>query len=787
MARKKKEEIKKDLEPKDEVSTLKKQPQGIILKDGNKEGLSVLVKLVEDVKVNQDHHANIKNIGFNGKLSIENPSTVDRVWDINVIFANTESTNLESDEINIQELGINEDDKRHIQEFQLKGEIKNLLLVKEYINTNPNADDILNPNDIEEDLLQLKQKTSDVKVEIIEEQEPFPEEKKEKVEFNDEIENEYDENVEDEEFVSEGLGISDDSIGAIRGENDIEIEDLDKDIEFIEVDEEKLDIEQWSLEDLKQYCEDNLIDVPDDATKAEILERIKEAEEEMLEGGVDTKGFNLESYGISINKSNEITLVIALHSVYEKAITNVKIEKKIPSEFRNIIIRSTSLGNAKIDGGKIIWTINELDPEITVFLKCTCEVLVKTLDPVKTGLIDITYQAQSSFSGGLSIDKFKGFTRNKYYIDMVEKDEEPGMWECNFVFQNPSEFIIELLEVNVSDPKILEQNLLSLPEETLIKVPSGAEWHSEHWNYESEGYPIFKKKLEFRVMPTFQTSVNSIISIDDINLVLASITGSITYKAEKIPSIIEEENMVLIPSYKKSEIQAELTMKNNGSAPLNEVTIFQRDFNDEFKPPSPREVKLFWDGKAIALDPEAIRIDNKSVKLVLNNLKESSTGMFEPNSSIKLVYPIHVDRPPKDVQFVTNAIYTANTYPRGAEIEFIPTAEEIPVIKVVHIRRKYRVGKEIVPIGKEDGNYQIILSIEDVGDMALRNLVVQDKVPDHFSYGNFSRKPTEIIDEEGTDTLKWIIESLNAHEDLKITFDIKGSGDYHPSDAQLSY
>ncbi|MFX1277139.1 MAG: hypothetical protein ACFFBP_07440 [Promethearchaeota archaeon] len=792
MARKKKEEKQIDLEPKYAESIQVKQPQGVILKDGNKEGLSVLVELIEEVDVKQDHYSNINSIGFNGKLSIENPSQVDRLWDIDIVFKNIESTNLKSNEIKIRELGINEDEKSNTQEFQLTGDIKNLVLIKEYVNTNPNADEILNPTDIKNDLFKLKEKVSDVEVETIGVKE---EEIKELVEDKAEVEEEiFEETVEEIEEVGEEileeideeLDDFDDTSGEEKEKSSEELIDLDKDVEFQEEDEEKQEFEQWSLEELQEYCEDNLIDIPDEATKDEIIEKIREAEEEMLEGGMDIDEFSLESYGISIKKTNEITFAVALHSLYEKTITNVKVVKNIPPEFNNVNIRSSSIGSAEIDNNQIIWSIEELEPETTQILKFTCDIFVESLDPVKTGMIDITYKASSSFSGGLSIEKFEGFTHNKYFIDMVEKDEEPGVWDCNLVFQNLSEFMIELFNVNVNDPTNPDQNLISFPEDQFPRLPAGAQWLSEHWEYESENYPSFKKKLEFRVMPTFQTNVNGIIAIDDIDLVLASITGTISYEAKELPiGIEEEENVIIIPSYKESEIEAQLIVENNGSAPLNEVTLTQKDFTDEFKPPNSEELKLLWDGKEIDLDPESVIINNEEIKVTLNNLKDSQTGMFEPNSTIKLIYPIYAESPSKDTEFETNAIYTANTYPKGPELEFIPIPEKIPIIKVVHIRRKYRVGKEIIPIGNE-GNYQIILSYQNVGEIPLRNFILLDKVPDNFKYKNFSMEPTEITDEVGTDTLKWIIKSLEKEEVLEIKYEISGSGEYHASDAQLS-
>ena len=54
----------------------------ILLKDGNREGVTGLVNIIENVDVELDHDSNIESINFKGKLSVENQSKKDRLWDI---------------------------------------------------------------------------------------------------------------------------------------------------------------------------------------------------------------------------------------------------------------------------------------------------------------------------------------------------------------------------------------------------------------------------------------------------------------------------------------------------------------------------------------------------------------------------------------------------------------------------------------------------------------------------------------------------------------------------------
>ncbi|MHA1478331.1 MAG: hypothetical protein ACTSPU_09045, partial [Promethearchaeota archaeon] len=106
-----------------------------------------------------------------------------------------------------------------------------------------------------------------------------------------------------------------------------------------------------------------------------------------------------------------------------------------------------------VEGKKVVWTVEKLMPEQTVLLKFTCSILVTDITRRKTGTIDVTYEASSSFAEGLDIDKYDAYTRNKFYVDTVERDEEPGVWDCKLVFENPSEFVIQLFNADVYSPE----------------------------------------------------------------------------------------------------------------------------------------------------------------------------------------------------------------------------------------------------------------------------------------------------------------------------------------------
>jgi len=647
----------------------------ILLKNGNREGLLTLVKIIEDVEVKQDHDANVESYSFGGKISIENPSKTDRLWDIDISLDNIGSTNLKSKDISIRELGTEYPDNVETREFELKKDVQNLFLVKEFINTLTEADEVLNINDIERELLKPKDKPSKVSKKVVATIPPTAED---------------DEAEEDEEG------------------------------------------ETWE------------------------------------DGGTAVET-GLETFGISIDKENTITFAIALRNMFDKPVSDIEVIKTIPEDFTNPVVRDTTEGRAEIQGDKIIWKIDKLRPEYTVLLKFTCNIMVNDIARRRTGAIDVSYKAASSFAEGLAIDKFDAYTRNKFFIDTLERDEEPNIWDNKLIFDNSSEFIIQLFNADVYSPDDESTKFVDIDPNDVPMLPSGAQWHSVKWQYESEDYPTFRKKLEFRVVPDYQYHVNVVVSISDVILEIASITGDMAY------------DKVETPTYKTQDITTTLKMANNGSAPLNEITVIQQSFTDEYQPPKANEIKLIWDGDEVELSADAVNFETGVFTLSLSNLKDTSTGMFKPDSSLEFQYPIHCVKPARDSKFESEILYHANTFPVSQELEFVP---EVPVIEALHIRRKFRTSKEVVPIG-DLGNYRIILTLENIGESKLYNLVLLDKVPDSFEYGTYSMTP-KITDEVGQDTLKWEIDELEIGDKLEISYEITGTGKYSPSEAQLA-
>jgi len=768
--------------PSDQINIDEKKAKGLLL----------LVKINEEVKVEQDHDVNVKSIEYNGNLIVQNPSKVDRTWDIQLHLSNIEKTTLETSEISIQELGTEDDNNKHVQEFHLIGDVKNPLLIKEYINSSPHAGEILNFKDIETDLLKLRNKIITIKKET-EMQEPTI-----KAEEGIKVE----EVIKAEEIIkAEGILKPEGIVESKSKEQEIVItrEEKEKKEDISPKEEIPTKKEDMSLEKEKQEPTENV-----EKRMEAWLEQLKyhrktgqdldtdKEETGSEDGGIETMNQVLESFIISRDRSNQVVIVIAMINSYEKPIDEISLVKKIPPEFQSMKLIDTSTGTAKVENDTLTWIIEELSPGITGFLKFETNIQTSSFKAIKTGPIEVRYSAGSSFVEGLKIEKFEALTHNKFYIDMIEREEEPGFWDCNLVFENPSEFILELYDASVHSPEEDTRNFVEIDPKNVPILSAESKWNSDVWLYENIEYPSFIKKLDFRVKPEFEIGVKGFVFVHEAEFILASIGGEIIYELEEalreLPTEKVERNIIMIPSYKITDVKATMKMINNGSVALNELMLQHEYFTEIFQSPKFDEMKLSWNGKLVELHPENVLIEETypaSLKIVLKDLKNSPMGMFEPNSVIELVHPIHVFKPPLDATFESEVLYKANTFPISQELEYRPEPGAIPKIQVVHVRRKYRLGKEIRPIGVA-GNYEITLIMENIGNSPLKEFILLDQVPENFTSSEFSMEP-KLVKEDGMDVLQWSLESIEAKDKLKIKYEIHGTGEYHPSDAQLAF
>jgi hypothetical protein len=474
-----------------------------------------------------------------------------------------------------------------------------------------------------------------------------------------------------------------------------------------------------------------------------------------------------ESYSLVLDQDNEIFYSIIVTNITNETLKNVEIIKVIPDLFERAKVLKGKAEEGDFDEGKgIKWVIEELKPKAEEKLELRLEVKVEDKDTkVRSGKIYVKYTAPISLSG-LGIDKFDAYTNNAFYTGFSETDETPDKYECQFVFENKSEYLVRLVNADVYDINDESTKYVDVDPGEVSPLPEGAKWKSNIWEYQAEAglEPVFKTKVQFFVIADHQISTEGIMEINDVELAVASIAGELSYDVEELASFRESTFKVLHK------------VENTGGASLNEVTITE-NIQDGFLPPEVADVLVSRNGDEIDAG-DSITINSAGVTVELKNLKDSVT--FEPGDVIEVTYPIVADKPAKTVIFTSDVLYQANTYPAGKPLEVRPEVIEIPVL---HVRKRLIRGKEITGLA-EEGSYEICLYVVNSGEFALKNYEVADKVPENFEYSGLSLEPIEVTKEEGSDVLKWKVEKIEAGDRFEIKYRLSGTG--KPSDAQES-
>ncbi|MHA1763710.1 MAG: hypothetical protein ACTSYC_08125, partial [Promethearchaeota archaeon] len=136
-------------------------------------------------------------------------------------------------------------------------------------------------------------------------------------------------------------------------------------------------------------------------------------------------------------------------------------------------------------------------------------------------------------------------------LNVENPSKKDRLWDINLVLKNIETTTFSSIEIKIQDlTEDKSTKYAEIGQKSVLLLPSSAQWHSSRWNIESEDYPQFRKSIEFRVLSDFQTSVNSTILIKDVELLLASIKGQLTYDVAEIElPVEEEEGVVKIPTY----------------------------------------------------------------------------------------------------------------------------------------------------------------------------------------------------------------------------------------------
>jgi len=120
--------------------------------------------------------------------------------------------------------------------------------------------------------------------------------------------------------------------------------------------------------------------------------------------------------------------------------------------------------------------------------------------------------------------------------------------------------------------------------------------------------------------------------------------------------------------------------------------------------------------------------------------------------------------------------------------------DAVPIVRVIHKRRKFSTGKEVFPAGGA-GRYEVLIMFQNRSDSALEDLILHDVVPAAFEIkgynirsdakGNREAEMEKEVMEDGT-KVTWHLDVIEKDERIEVIYELVGDADveYKVSEAQ---
>ncbi|MGA1822977.1 MAG: hypothetical protein ACMUIG_10675 [Thermoplasmatota archaeon] len=493
-----------------------------------------------------------------------------------------------------------------------------------------------------------------------------------------------------------------------------------------------------------------------------------------LEEVISTHPDYPESLILVSGKSSHVGLQLGLKNLHTIPYKDLLITKAVPKELRNIIFPGDTVEDVMIEDGKLLWKIPHLNPGEIRILRYEGDLDPQKPDRIPTGDVEIRTRADDLITT-IIVDSFEAMCRNMYFIEADETDE-PGEWICRFVVENTSQFEVEILRVEVQDPRSGEVFVnLDGPR---VFVPPEGRWESDSWVITNKERPSFIKNLLLNVIPGLHKEMTFQMKKEGGDFYPARLSFRKSFDTKRVEA------------KRETDVGVSMTIENTGDAELEQ--LFIRDSLPKYlMAPSPSSIRIEREGEVltdnIGVHVEPVKAGPLADQQLFIRIDDLSRygGPLGRSERINIYYTTRVFRPEPETTITSPAEVDARPYLSGPVISGQDVAGA-PTIETHQVLRKFSVGKSIEQ-GSLEGLYNIQLLYRNRGNQPVMNLTMKDIIPENFSGSGFTSDPVTEPTPEGMTILKWNIDVIPPGESVVISYTIKGQGEYHPRDAQIFY
>lgn len=475
-----------------------------------------------------------------------------------------------------------------------------------------------------------------------------------------------------------------------------------------------------------------------------------------------------------------VSCIITVSNPTDTYIDSIEVRKVIPKGFGDPEIVPPDTGSAEFEpeSREVVWKNFELSPGSDATLVVKLKITAESIEPIGVGKIIANYHVKDRTRSLLNPD-IVAISDSRFAIEPAESPSQPSVWDCTIEFLNTSELLQRLLKVEISQIKGEKK------EQLLFLEPNKDIPPRKTWEY--------KFTLKNPTMPVFETSID--------HKVVKEITRHIYGKIIKEETMLPVERILAekvftppqIDAYDKTPMTVTVSVSNIGSAPLDQVTIYDT-IPEDFKPPAHERVKVFVDDKELSQGIEIItnpKDDNPAVRhgltIFVKNMKSLVKGL-NPGQTVKCVYPILAWEPKPEKSYLTPLRATGNTTQPGPDVEYLDLETNPPKIGIKYTRRAVRIYKEEVSPGAKAGQHIVPLVIVNTGEVSIVNVTVKDFVPLGFSLIEW--KPEElqpkVTESVNGLVLTWNFPRIEPGQEISLSYTVEGEGKYTRKEPQLS-
>tara|TARA_B100000945_G_scaffold7871_1_gene6428 strand:- start:2915 stop:5482 length:2568 start_codon:yes stop_codon:yes gene_type:complete len=506
--------------------------------------------------------------------------------------------------------------------------------------------------------------------------------------------------------------------------------------------------------------------------------KVKNSRMLVLKERLDTNPDREQERSLSVSKGGDggpLMMELEVENVSGVSLNNVVVTREVPSQL-NLI----ATGGATIDDSTLTWDVGHLSAGESSTLSLSGTIHVEGIKPINAGVARATYNADATLST-LSFRELDAFCRGFAYINSVES-ERPDNWECKTIFENRSSFTVDLVKLQVS-MKGSDDLLLDITDVREDVLPD-SRWESDIVTVESNGKPDFTWDLGYTVLPRASHSAEGSLELEASTFeVLDS-------------SIAKKYSKTVLPSYRRHELSASITIKNEGSSPINLIRLTD-DIPGLFDAPAVEDIAVKIGNSnmseeqfkaeiahGISIEKEMRSPDGEGHTLSMTIGTKEPIGLA-PGKSLTITYPLVAPDPSPGNEAVAGPVRCEFSAERFGPV-CTRDVDEVPVVRVRHHRRNFSAGKSVMPMGGK-GRYEVLIIFENNGDTALQDVCINDILPSNFDLkewtvrgeGRNQRDDVSLDSteaENGTENV-WSIPVVEKGERLEVSFEIKGDGE----------